>query len=362
MTRVVIRRTGDSRADASLYPPITGTPHGVRSYDGTELAVLVAGDGPPLVLAHGSLVSSSSWALMWRPLVDAGYRLIAYDLRGHGLSTLGGDGFGTGPYGRDLAAVLGHFEVRDGVVVGHSAGAIGTLALAAQAPDVLAAHVRGLVLASASPRGIGDSVQKRLLAPVIFSGLIVRVLRRPRSVRAFARTPFGDQPDADHNPDRRRATPRKVVRPNDSLKESQLAAGRGAFTLRRTSPTTQIETASVEAAVLRQSELVAPGARSGNLMRTRWLANAEADHGGHDTAAEGGAREPGAGAAAAKPVTLADRDVDERARSGEDGVRAGGAGHAPQTELAESEAVSGDRTRPPPPHSPPPLSVALLRR
>jgi hypothetical protein len=44
-------------------------------------------------------------------------------------------------------------------------------------------------------------------------------------------------------------------------------------------------------------------------MRTRWLAKAEADHGGHDTAAESSAREPGAGAAAAKAVTPADRDA-----------------------------------------------------
>jgi hypothetical protein len=43
----------------------------------------------------------------------------------------------------------------------------------------------------------------------------------------------------------------------------------------------------------------------------------------------------------------------ERARPGKDGPRAGGAGHAPQTELAESEAVSGDRTRPPLAHSAP---------
>ena len=197
MTQLVIHRTGASRADAPLSPPVTGTPHRIRSYDGTELAALVAGDGPPLVLAHGSLVSSASWALMWRPLLDAGYRLIAYDLRGHGLSTLGTDGFGTGPYGRDLAAVLEHFDVRDGVIVAHSAGAIGTLALAAHAPDTLAGRIRALVLASASPRGIGDTVPNRLLAPILFSDVIVRILRRPRSGRSFARTLFGDHPDPD---------------------------------------------------------------------------------------------------------------------------------------------------------------------
>jgi hypothetical protein len=112
MTRLVIHRTDHSHADASLYPPVMGTAQRVRSYDGTELAVLVAGDGPSLVFAYGSLVSSVSWALMWRPLLDAGYRLIAYDLRGHGLSTLGADGFGAAPYGRDLAAVLDNAKGR----------------------------------------------------------------------------------------------------------------------------------------------------------------------------------------------------------------------------------------------------------
>ena len=94
-------------------------------------------------------------------------------------------------------------------------------------------------------------------------------------------------------------------------------------------------------------------------MRTRWLAKAEADHGGHDAAAESDAREPGAGAAAARAVTPADRNVDEPAWPGKDCVRAGGAGHAPQTEPAESEAVSGDRTRPPMAHGPPALFAAF---
>ena len=82
----------------------------------------------------------------------------------------------------------------------------------------------------------------------------------------------------------------------------------------------------------------------GDRERTRWLADAEADHSGGVTPAESGAQEPGAGAVVAKAVTLADRDVDGGARPGKNGVRAGGAGHAPQTELAESEVVSGGRT------------------
>jgi pimeloyl-ACP methyl ester carboxylesterase len=72
VTQLIIHRAGASEADACIYPPVTGAPHRVPCDDGTELAVLIAGDGPPLVLAHGSLVSSASWALMWRPLLEAG--------------------------------------------------------------------------------------------------------------------------------------------------------------------------------------------------------------------------------------------------------------------------------------------------
>jgi hypothetical protein len=49
-----------------------------------------------------------------------------------------------------------------------------------------------------------------------------------------------------------------------------------------------------------RSELVASGEAFENPTRTRWLANAEADHGGHDTTAESGAYEPAAGAAVAE--------------------------------------------------------------
>src|SRR5215216_7511168 len=53
-------------------------------------------------------------------------------------------------------------------------------------------------------------------------------------------------------PDRRRATRQTEVRPQpaDSLKESQLAARSGPSRPRRTSPTSRIKTASLQAAVL----------------------------------------------------------------------------------------------------------------
>src|SRR3954447_14417426 len=55
-------------------------------------------------------------------------------------------------------------------------------------------------------------------------------------------------------PDRRRATQQKEVRPSpaDSLKESQLAARSGTSPSRRTSPTSPMRTASLDATARRR--------------------------------------------------------------------------------------------------------------
>src|SRR4029453_2572108 len=173
-----------------------GQSHQVPSGDGTRLHAIVAGAGRPLVLTHGALLSLEAGGRLWQPLLAAGHQLIAYDLRGHGRSTLGRSGFGVQAYAQDLAAVLDHFDVRQGVVVAHSTGGIGAPALPVGAPAA-AAHLAGQVLISPPPQGIGNSLQNRLLAPIVFSGLIHQVLRRRRLGTLFTRTLFGSRPDPD---------------------------------------------------------------------------------------------------------------------------------------------------------------------
>lgn len=55
------------------------------------LAYDEAGDGPPVVYAHGltgSRANDDSWTLTdWSPIVASGRRLVRYDARGHGQST-----------------------------------------------------------------------------------------------------------------------------------------------------------------------------------------------------------------------------------------------------------------------------------
>jgi non-heme chloroperoxidase len=175
----------------------SGEPHQVPTGDGGQLHAVAAGAGRPLVLAHGALLSLEAWALLWRPLLAAGHRLIAYDLRGHGRSTLGRSGFGIQAYAQDLAAVLEHFDIHRGVVVAHSTGGIGALALAATAPADAGARLAGQVLIATAPQGLGDSLQNRLLAPIVLSGLVHQLLRRRRLGTLFTRTLFGADPDPD---------------------------------------------------------------------------------------------------------------------------------------------------------------------
>jgi pimeloyl-ACP methyl ester carboxylesterase len=184
---------------SSLLPTGSSLPagenHEVRAGDGTRLHAIVAGAGTPLVLTHGALLSLEAWALLWRPLLAAGHQVIAYDLRGHGRFTLGRSGFGVQAYAQDLAAVLDHFDVRQGVVVAHSTGGIGALALAVTASADTRVRLAGQVLISTPPQGIGDSLQNRLLAPIVFSGLIHQVVRRRRLGTLFTRSLFGGEGD-----------------------------------------------------------------------------------------------------------------------------------------------------------------------
>lgn len=99
----------------------------VTAADGVALAVQESGnpDGPAIVFIHGLLGSRLNWEQQVDSAQLRGYRLITYDLRGHGLS---GKPAGLEPYrqGRrwadDLAAVLTATRARKPVLAGWSLG------------------------------------------------------------------------------------------------------------------------------------------------------------------------------------------------------------------------------------------------
>jgi 3-oxoadipate enol-lactonase len=94
-------------------------------------------DGAPIVLVHSAVVNRRAWDGVVQPLVDAGYRVIAYDMRGFGESTSEDVEF-TG-HG-DLLAVLDHFGLERAAVAGNSMGAHFALDAVLEAPERFVAY------------------------------------------------------------------------------------------------------------------------------------------------------------------------------------------------------------------------------
>ena len=64
------------------------------------------GSGQPVVLIHGFPLNGESWNKQAAALLDAGYRVIAYDRRGFGSSTKVGTGFDYDTFAGDLDVLL----------------------------------------------------------------------------------------------------------------------------------------------------------------------------------------------------------------------------------------------------------------
>ncbi len=151
-----------------LRSPLGGHPVPVRSADGVELHVEVfgPGDAPTFVLIPGWTEELQIYDLVTRQLLKRGFRVVAYDPRGQGLSdTSRGLDQRIERYAEDLTAVLGETCAarRDVIVAGHSMGGM-TLAAWAASVDV-SAYVRAIALISTSTSGLVDDLG--LLPPSI---------------------------------------------------------------------------------------------------------------------------------------------------------------------------------------------------
>lgn len=80
------------------------------------------GSGQPVVLIHGYPLSSASWEKQVPALLDAGYRVIAYDRRGFGKSSQPASGYNYDTFAEDLHKVVTHLKLRDFALVGFSMG------------------------------------------------------------------------------------------------------------------------------------------------------------------------------------------------------------------------------------------------
>ena len=137
--------------------------------DDVELFFTDQGTGPAALLLHGWSCDSHDWSWQVPPLLEAGYRVVAPDHRGHGRSSAPRGSYRPQVLAEDAAALLRALDIEEAVVLGHSMGTIVASALAVRHPKL----VRAL--------GLVDPVytaSDELLAPVLAA------MRGPDPVRA----------------------------------------------------------------------------------------------------------------------------------------------------------------------------------
>ena len=79
-------------------------------------------DAPPLVFHHGWPLSADDWDAQLLFFLQQGFRVVAHDRRGHGRSSQVGEGHDMDHYAADVAAVVGHLDLKGAVHIGHSTG------------------------------------------------------------------------------------------------------------------------------------------------------------------------------------------------------------------------------------------------
>ncbi|WP_175714444.1 alpha/beta fold hydrolase [Burkholderia ambifaria] len=134
LTRMLRYLLAAAVSAATLFAAIPATVAAPTSYmvtskDGVRLSVQESGNpnGPPVIFIHGLLGSRLNWEAQVQSPELREYRIITYDLRGHGLSDKPS---GATPYhdGRrwadDLEAVIAGSHARKPVVVGWSLGGV----------------------------------------------------------------------------------------------------------------------------------------------------------------------------------------------------------------------------------------------
>jgi 3-oxoadipate enol-lactonase len=112
-------------------------------------------EGPPFAPVVVFANSLGTELRIWNAAVEilgARVRTLRYDMRGHGLSSLGRGTPDMAALAADLAAIMDALGLRHAVVVGLSIGGMVAQALAAARPDL----TRALVLCDTAPR-IGDA-------------------------------------------------------------------------------------------------------------------------------------------------------------------------------------------------------------
>lgn len=110
---------------------------------------------PPIIFIHGFPFDHTMWASQMK-LAETYFRVIAYDLRGHGKSGVGNGQYIFEEFVDDLLALLDHLTIKNAILCGLSTGGYIALRTVERQPE----RVRGLILCDT--RSEADSQEGRL--------------------------------------------------------------------------------------------------------------------------------------------------------------------------------------------------------
>src|SRR5438270_5679098 len=129
--------------ETSARAPLAPASSGYADVNGIKLYHEIHGQGEPLVLLHGGLMTIGEMSTLLEPLAKA-HQVIAVELQGHGRTADTDRPLSFETMGDDIAALLNQLNISKADIVGLSLGAAVGLRTAIQHPETL----RRLVLIS----------------------------------------------------------------------------------------------------------------------------------------------------------------------------------------------------------------------
>jgi pimeloyl-ACP methyl ester carboxylesterase len=126
---------------------------------------------PPIILVHGLGSNAHVWRMVASHLVQAGLRPLAFDLRGHGLSSKPNTGYNIETMADDLRELVRDCRLKRPLLVGHSYGAMLVLDYASrynegcEAPTGIVLVDGGMAQLDAFPGASWEGVQQVLTPP-----------------------------------------------------------------------------------------------------------------------------------------------------------------------------------------------------
>jgi pimeloyl-ACP methyl ester carboxylesterase len=142
------------RAAQSGYAPVNGV----------RIWYAIFGRGEPVLLLHGGLANSNYWGNQVRGL-QAGYRVIVMDSRGHGRSTRNGEPYGYDLMASDVVGLMDFLKIPKAAIIGWSDGAILGLDIAMRHPERVSKLFA--FAANSDPSGVADIAQSPVFSTFI---------------------------------------------------------------------------------------------------------------------------------------------------------------------------------------------------